>query len=134
MVKGQRGGSYTESSQPSEVHVRVPRLTFNFTWEGPMGPLEAYQMLVVTQLSGTDSRGQAVLREGKGQEILELQHRPIGAISLHLHNSLGIELREQKGCSLKLRTMLKSITDCRPSRTKPKTKLPRPAEEIEFGD
>lgn len=81
------------SSQPSEVWVKVPWLMFNFTWKGPMGPLEAYQMQVITQLSGTDSRGQAMLAEGKGQDTLELQHCHIGAISLHLGNSPGIQLR-----------------------------------------
>lgn len=58
-----------------------------------MGPLEAYQILAVTQLSGTDSRGQATLAEGKGRGKLELQHCRIGAISLCLGNSPGIQLR-----------------------------------------
>lgn len=52
------------------------------------------------------SRGQAVLVKGKGKGILELQHCQIGKISLHLVNSPGIQLRQQKGCSLKVKTKL----------------------------
>ena len=53
-----------------------------------------------------DSRGQAVLLKGEGQGALELQHCQIGKISLHLINSPGIQLRQQKGCSLKVKTKL----------------------------
>lgn len=72
-----------------------------FTWEGPMGSLEGLPDVSCHTVEGTGSRGQAVLREGKGQDTLELQHCPTRVISLHLGNSPGIQLGEQKGCSLK---------------------------------
>lgn len=53
-----------------------------------------------------DSRGQAVLVKGKGQGTWELQHCQVGKISLYPVNSPGIQLRQQKGCSLKVKTKL----------------------------
>lgn len=52
-----------------------------------MGPPEGLPDVSCHTVEGIGSRGQAVLREGKGRDTLELQHCPTGVISLHLGNS-----------------------------------------------